>query len=158
MKKLEEQKLAKELKEIRLQRQYKNASKAMMTEKIAMDHEKGAEREARTHQNDALIDQFKLNKIKVKDMTIRANNNRDEILLHAKETKAYKQTLEQRKQENEVLHKQDLQYKTMMYRQQKEQEEDLKVTQAKANPFKDKINKESIAKANTYRSMKMTNT
>ena len=47
-KKMEEEWLAKELKEIRLQRQYLNASKAMVEEKAFKELERGAEREAWT--------------------------------------------------------------------------------------------------------------
>lgn len=66
-KKQEEDRLAKELKEIRLQRQYLNANRAMVEEKAWKELEIGAEREIRDNQNQRLIDQCKVNQIQVKD-------------------------------------------------------------------------------------------
>ena len=63
----EDARLAKELKEIRLQRQYMNANAAMVEEKAWMELEAGAERQIRNNQNSRLIDQCKLNGIAVKD-------------------------------------------------------------------------------------------
>lgn len=78
-KKEEEEQLAKELKEIRLQRQYLNANRAMVEAKAWEELEKGAERMVKTEQNDKLIDQCKINKITVKDQTIRATNKKQEV-------------------------------------------------------------------------------
>jgi len=66
-KKAEDERLAKELKEIRLQRQYMNANAAMVEEKAYKELEKGAERQIRNNQNERLIDQCALNGISVKD-------------------------------------------------------------------------------------------
>lgn len=52
----EDARLAKELKEIRLQRQYMNANAAMVEEKAWKELEAGAERQIRDQQNDRLID------------------------------------------------------------------------------------------------------
>ena len=52
----EDARLAKELKEIRLQRQYMNANAAMVEEKAWKELEAGAERQIRNNQNDRLID------------------------------------------------------------------------------------------------------
>ncbi len=127
----EEERLAKELKEIRLQRQYLNASKAMVEEKAFKELERGAEREARTKQNDALIDQCKLNGIKVKDLSIRANNNREEVMDHVRMTQAFKDEVESKKRQNEILHKEDLAYKTQMYQKQRRFEDTLADHQTK---------------------------
>lgn len=79
-KKTEEDRLAKELKEIKLQRQYLNANKAMVEEKAWKELEAGAERKVRNAQNQRLIDQCKINEIKVKDETISATNAKNEVL------------------------------------------------------------------------------
>lgn len=50
-KKTEEDRLAKELKEIKLQRQYLNANRAMVEEKAWKELEGGAERKAKNTQN-----------------------------------------------------------------------------------------------------------
>ena len=63
----EEERLAKELKEIKLQRQYLNANRAMVEEKAWKELEAGAERQIRDGQNQRLIDQSKTNAIMVKD-------------------------------------------------------------------------------------------
>lgn len=52
----EEARLAQELKEIRLQRQYLNANAAMVEEQAWKQLEAGKERQIRNNQNDALID------------------------------------------------------------------------------------------------------
>ena len=79
-KKAEDDRLAKELKEIRLQRQYMNANAAMVEEKAWKELEAGAERAIRNNQNSKLIDQSKINGISVKDQTIRAENKKNEVV------------------------------------------------------------------------------
>ena len=150
----EEERLAQELKEIRLQRQYLNASKAMVEEKAFKELERGAEREARTKQNDALIDQCKMNGVKVKDLSIRAKNNRDEVVEHVRKTQSYREQVETKKRENEILHKGDLAYKTQMYQKQRKFEDGLADTQAKRRPFNQKINDQSVTNARTFVSTK----
>ena len=66
-KKREDERLAKELKEIRLNRQYMNANAAMVEEKAWKELEQGAERQIMNNQNKKLNDQCKLNDIAVKD-------------------------------------------------------------------------------------------
>ena len=55
-KKTEEDRLAKELKEIKLQRQYLNANRAMVEEKAWKELEGGDERQVKNDQNQRLID------------------------------------------------------------------------------------------------------
>ena len=78
-KKDEDDRLAKELKEIRLQRQYMNANAAMVEEKAWKELEAGAERQIRNMQNERLIDQCKLNGIAVKDSTLIAQNKKVDV-------------------------------------------------------------------------------
>ena len=75
----EDARLAKELKEIRLQRQYNNANAAMVEEKAWKELEAGAERQIRDLQNTRLIDQCKVNGIMVKDQNVRADNKKKEV-------------------------------------------------------------------------------
>ena len=104
-KKEEDERLAKELKEIRLQRQYMNANAAMVEEKAWKELEAGAERQIRNNQNERLIDQCKLNGIAVKDLSVRATNKKNEVLDKLEVDKQYQQSLTIKKKENEMLHK-----------------------------------------------------
>lgn len=79
-KKAEEERLAKELKEIKLQRQYLNANAAMVEEMRYKELEAGAERKVRNTQNERLIDQSKVGSIKVKDESVRASNARTTVM------------------------------------------------------------------------------
>lgn len=104
----EDARLAQELKEIRLQRQYMNANAAMVEEKAWKELEAGAERQIRDRQNDRLIDQCKLNGIMVKDQNVRAENKKNDVVQKLEYDKGYKERLTVRKQENEMLHKNTL--------------------------------------------------
>ena len=104
----EDARLAKELKEIRLQRQYMNANAAMVEEKAWKELEAGAERQIRNNQNNRLIDQCKLNGISVKDQTVRAANKKNEVLAKLEVDRQYAETLKTKKHENELLHKNTL--------------------------------------------------
>lgn len=107
-KRIEDARLAKELKEIRLQRQYMNANAAMVEEKAWKELEAGAERGIRDIQNYRLIEQSKLNGISVKDQTVRATNMKNEVTEKLVNDQSYKERLEVRKKENEMLHKSTL--------------------------------------------------
>ena len=52
----------------------------MVEEKAWKELEAGAERQIRNKQNERLIDQSKLNGISVKDMTVRADNKKNEVI------------------------------------------------------------------------------
>merc|ERR1712072_163586 len=92
----EEARLAQELKEIRLQRQYMNANAAMVEEKAWRELEAGAERQVRDNQNNRLIDRCKINGISVKDQTVRAENKKNEVLTKLDYDKGYQERLEVR--------------------------------------------------------------
>lgn len=139
-KKSEEERLAKELKAIKLQRQYLNASKAMVEEKAWKDLASGAERQVDYGQNQKLIDQYKVNKIKLKDTGIRANNNRTEVQKKIQTDDNYQTLLQTKKMENDVLHEQVTHYKQSKFQSQKNQEGTVKNTELQKNPFKEKIN------------------
>ena len=154
LKKEEEDRLAAELRKIKLQREYLNADKSMMEKKAWRELELGAERQARDKQNNKLLDQWKANAIKVKDLTINAGNNKASVQSKINYDAGYKERLETRKMENEILHKEVLEYKNTKYAKQKIQEETLKTKQQKMNPFKEKINKESKANATKFQKRK----
>lgn len=107
-KKAEDERLAKELKEIRLNRQYMNANAAMVEEKAWKELESGAERQIRNNQNSKLIDQCGLNAIAVKDQSLIAKNKKDDVTFKLHGDEAYEEKLEIRKKENEILHKNTL--------------------------------------------------
>jgi len=92
-KRVEDERLAKELKEIRLQRQYMNANAAMVEEKAWKELEAGAERQVRDNQNDRLIDRCKINGITVKDQTVRAENKKNEVTGKLDYDKGYQERL-----------------------------------------------------------------
>jgi hypothetical protein len=104
----EDARLAKELKEIRLNRQYMNANAAMVEEKAWKELEAGAERKIENNQNDKLIEQSKLNGIIVKDQTVRATNKKNEVTQKLIYDQEYAGRLDVRKKENELLHKNTL--------------------------------------------------
>ena len=108
----EEARLAQELKEIRLQRQYLNANAAMVEEKAWKELEAGKERQIRNNQNDRLIEQSKGNEIMVKDQTVRADNAKSTVVKKLEYDRGYADRLNTRKKENEVLHKNTLEYKS----------------------------------------------
>ena len=107
----EDERLAKELKEIKLQRQYLNANAAMVEYKAWKELENGKERQIRNNQNERLIDQCKVNQIMVKDQTLRADNAKSSVMEKLVTDKDYADRLNTRKKETEVLHKNTLQYK-----------------------------------------------
>lgn len=65
--------------------------------------------------------------------------------------KGYAERLATRKKENEVLHKNTLEYKTDMHEKQAEFERDLAANTRKRNPFIAKVNEKSLAKAHAYK-------
>jgi hypothetical protein len=152
----EEERLAKELKEIKLQRQYLNANAAMVEEMRYKELEAGAERKVRNAQNDKLIDQSKAGSIKVKDETIRAINAKDTVMEKLEYDKGYSERLETQKRENEIIHKGVLEYKTEMHERQARYEDQSKLNKLKRNPFNAKINEQSLANATKVKERKQT--
>ncbi|CAI2385508.1 unnamed protein product [Moneuplotes crassus] len=147
IKKEEDDRLAAELRKIKLQREYLNAKKMQMEKKVKKDLEAGLERQERDKRNAKLLEEYKRTQVKVKDMQVNARNNKTKVQGKLDYDKGYKERLETRKMENEILHKEVLGYKNTKYAKQKIQEETLKTKQHKMNPFKDKINKQSIDNA-----------
>jgi len=134
-----------------LQRQYLNANAAMVEEQAWKQLEAGKERQIRNNQNNRLIDQCGLNQIHVKDQTVRAENAKTSVLEKLNYDRDYTDRLNTRKRENEVLHKNTLEYKASQHEKQKMAEQTLVEAQKKRNPFVAKVNEQSLAKATAYR-------
>lgn len=79
IKAVEDARLAKELKEIKLNRQYTNANAAMVEYKQWQGLEQGKERMVRDGQNLKLLEQCGTNEIKVSDQLVRATNAKNEV-------------------------------------------------------------------------------
>ena len=144
---VENARLAKELKEIKLQRQYMNANAAMVEYKQWEGLEKGKERMIRDGQNLKLIEQCGVNEIKVSDQLVRATNAKNEVLEKIDYDRGYAERLVTQKKENEVLHKKTLEYKQGMHQKQKDFEDNLREVEKKRKPFNTKINEMSMANA-----------
>ena len=123
----------------------------MVEEKAWKELEAGKERQIRNNQNDRLIEQSKGNEIMVKDQTVRADNAKTTVVKKLEYDRGYADRLNTRKKENEVLHKNTLEYKSQQHQKQQEQEEKLKEKEKKRQPFNAKINEQSLAKATMYR-------
>ena len=134
-----------------MQRQYLNANAAMVEEQAWKQLEAGKERQIRNNQNNRLIDQCGLNQIHVKDQTVRAENAKTSVLEKLNYDRDYTDRLNTRKRENEVLHKNTLEYKASQHEKQKMAEQTLVEAQKKRNPFVAKVNEQSLAKATAYR-------
>jgi hypothetical protein len=103
----------------------------MVEMKAWKELEAGKERQIRDSQNNKLIGQCKVNQISVKDQTVRADNARTSVMDKLNYDKGYKDRLNTRKRENEVLHKGTLEYKSEMHMKQKNFEGELNVKQRK---------------------------
>ena len=90
----------------------------MVEEQAWKQLEAGKERQIRNNQNDRLIDQCQLNQIHVKDQTVRADNAKTSVLEKLEYDKGYTDRLNTRKRENEVLHKNTLEYKASQHEKQ----------------------------------------
>jgi hypothetical protein len=156
LKREEDARLAKELKEISLQKQYMNANAAMVEYKQWEGLEKGKERQISENQNNKLIEQSKVNGIKVQDMLVRAEYSKNQVLAKVAYDHGYLERLGERKKENEVLHKKTLEYRSGMHEKQKEFEQQLRESRAKRYPFIAKINEESMEKARSLRKRRNT--
>ena len=87
----------------------------MVEMKAWKELEAGKERQIRDGQNNKLIGQCQVNQISVKDQTVRADNARTSVMDKLNYDKGYKDRLNTRKRENEVLHKGTLEYKSEMH-------------------------------------------
>ena len=87
----------------------------------------------------------------VKDQRVRADNAKSTVVEKLEYDKGYSNRLNTRKKENEVLHKNTLEYKSQQHQKQHEKEQKLKEAEKKRQPFNAKINEQSLAKATLHR-------
>jgi hypothetical protein len=90
----------------------------------------------------------------VKDQTIRADNAKSTVMAKLEYDKDFGDRLGTKKKENEVLHKQILEYKGDRQMEQKEFENNLKTTMHKKHPFNTKINQQSMENATRVKEKK----
>lgn len=76
---------------------------------------------------------------------MRANNAKQDVMEKLKYDKGFEQRMKTRKKENEVLHKNTLEYKTKMHEKIAEFENNLAADTRKRNPFIAKVNEKSLA-------------
>ncbi len=82
---------------------------------------------------------------------MRAENAKTSVLEKLEYDRGYTDRLNTRKRENEVLHKNTLEYKASQHEKQAHAESNLREAQKKRNPFVAKVNEQSLAKATQYR-------
>lgn len=123
----------------------------MVEEQAWKQLEAGKERQIRNNQNERLIEQCGANQIQVKDKTVRAENAKTSVLEKLEYDRGYTNRLDTRKRENEVLHKNTLEYKASQHEKQQFAATGLKEAQKKRNPFVAKVNEQSLAKATQFR-------
>ncbi|OMJ75821.1 hypothetical protein SteCoe_24959 [Stentor coeruleus] len=145
----EQKKLEKELKEIKLKRQYMNANRALVEEKAWKEHEAGAEREAKDRQADALIEQERIERIKLSEANLRAKAARELAKQKVGVVKNYGESLEEAHEENEFLQREDRREKVTKHNNQKNFEETHKQKMEERQPYTAKINNSSIKNART---------
>ena len=87
----------------------------------------------------------------VSDKLNRAQNARNDVLEKITYDRGFTERLNQRKKENEVLHKTTLEYRNMMHEKQRNFESELKDAMAKKNPFNVKVNEMSLTSATKRR-------
>ena len=85
---------------------------------------------------------------------MRANNAKADVMKKLKYDKGFEQRMNTRKKENEVLHKNTLEYKTEMHEKIAEFERNLAADTRKRNPFIAKVNEQSLAQAHAYKHRK----
>ena len=69
----------------------------------------------RNKQNGRLIEQCGVNQIHVKDQSVRADNAKSSVMSKLEYDRGYQDRLGTRKRENEVLHKNTLEYKASQH-------------------------------------------
>lgn len=143
----EQKKLEKELKEIKLKRQYLNANRALVEEKAWKEHEAGAEREARERQAEALIEQERVERIKLSETNLRSKAAKELAKQKVGVIKGYEGSLADAHEENEFLQREDRREKVAKHQNQKTFEETHKQKMEERQPYAAKINNSSIKNA-----------
>ena len=145
----EQKKLEKELKEIKLKRQYLNANRALVEEKAYKEHEAGAEREAKERQANALIEQERIERIKLSEANLRSQAAKELAKQKVGVIKDYGKSLAEAHEENEFLQREDRREKMAKHVNQKTFEETHKQKMDERQPYAAKISNSSIKNART---------
>ena len=152
-KKLEEQrKLEKELKEIQLKRQYMNANRALVEEKAWKEQEKGLEREARERQDNQLMEQERIERIKLAETQLRAKAAQTLVQTKTAVLDEFALRDQTAHEENELLQRMDRQEKLSKHAKQKEYEEAHTQHMEERNTYATKINTASLTSAKAAQS------
>lgn len=146
-KQLEQNRLEKELEEIKLKRQYLNANRALVEEKAYREQELGMEREARDNQAQALVGQERVERIKMTEIQLRAEAAKNLANQQRETMNNYQKQLSHGLEENEVLAREDLREKHEKHTTQKEFEEKHREKMQQKQPYNAKINAMTIANA-----------
>lgn len=147
-KKLEEQrKLEKELKEIQLKRQYMNANRALVEEKAWKEQEKGLEREARERQDNQLMEQERVERIKLAETQLRAKAAQTLVQGKTEVLDEFALREQTAHEENELLQRMDRQEKLGKHEKQRNYEEAHTKHMEERNTYATKINTASLTSA-----------
>ena len=143
----EQKKLEKELKEIKLKRQYMNANRALVEEKAWKEHEAGAEREAKERQANSLIEQERIERIKLSEANLRSQAARELAKQKVDVIQGYEKTFGEAREENEFLQREDRRDKVAKHENQKTFETTHKQKMDERQPYAAKMNSSSIKNA-----------
>ena len=103
--KAEDEEITRKAKEIRLKKQYMKADQDKVEEQAWKNLEDGAEREARVRQNKKLIDQEKIESVKLKERELLAENGIQEFQETLNRQKEYNLRQDQEERDKEILNR-----------------------------------------------------
>lgn len=146
-KKEEEERIAREAKEIKMKRQYLNANQAIVEEMAWKSLQNGAERDILKRQNDKLMLNMGLEGIKMKDRKILAETAKRELEGKLDFMKSYDENLVAVSKENEALNRVLREEKLAMHKTVREFEEKHKTNMIERDTFKHKMSEKSLASA-----------
>jgi len=158
-KQAELERIARELREIKLKRQYLNADKAILEAKAWQSLEEGAEREIKFRQNVKLLEQEGVESIKLRERKILATRATKEIEEKLDQLREYDRIVDDAKERNEVLYREEREAKKKQHEEIRNYERAHLDSMAARDPFKTKINTMNLTNAKTTlsnRSMKNT--
>ncbi|KRX04389.1 hypothetical protein PPERSA_05650 [Pseudocohnilembus persalinus] len=153
-KKMEEEQLAKDLREIKLKRQYMNASAALVEEQAWQNLQQGAEREIREKQVNALIDQERIESIKYKERKILAETAKRTVKQKQEWNNEYDKKYEKAQKENEILFRQIRDDKRALVTSIKEFEQAHNQNMVERDTFKYKMSEMSLTNAKKTQELK----
>jgi len=158
-KKVELQRIAKELREIKLKRQYMNADKALLEAKAWQSLEEGAEREIKYRQNVKLFEQEGVETIKLKERKILAARAVTQVEEKLEALREYDRAVEVATKQNEALFREEREAKIRNHDEIRKYEHAHLENMQTRDPFKTKISTMNLTRAKSSLSAsRMTNT